>query len=879
MKYFACSCAPDAKPFYRSPAAGLLLYCYPGNKAIVFSEISNADLLLFKEPRALLPDCKRRMDETNRKQPIRLTSTCGFALTGRTERDNMKLTEYTSRFLPPTFLMPFSESEGPVRKFLPAVLSWSVTLLALLVCVGCIAHQPGSGGGGGSNGPTVVTVSPTSASVSGAATLQFTATVTPIPNQNVTWNVNGVQGGNATVGTILATGVYTAPVPPPTPNTVSITATSQADGTVSAAATVTITPSQVAVSLAAASGQIGVGATDQITATVTGTTNTTVAWYVNNILGGNSTFGTIANPNSNLIAVYTAPPTVPANTTVTITATSQANPAVTGTANVSIVPIVITISPSPASVAAGGGTQQFTASVTGATNPSVSWSVSPNANCPATNVGSINASNGLYTAPPWIPQPVSPPGPCPVTITATATVGGTAYPQTAVADVHISVSINGPPNDPSAPPPNTIGLGANWQYTATITGADPSNPLGPLVNWRTSSAQANAGTFDKATGFYTAPSVPPLVAATIYATSQFDSTQATNTTLTIQGSDPLGTITTPSELSCGGNSTLSSTATCYQTTVSCPGISDISAYLKVNTPSGSPQGTVLFGVGSGGSGLYDDPNSAGYTYGYQTINDILTAASGGFNTVQISFGIPFNSSQPNGWLQGPGGVRRLACRYATLADWIYNNPSAIALKLPAAATTSAPMCATGNSGGSGAIAYAVSGYGRGPDFAMIEPTSGPPMALLNQGCSPCFPSGSVCVGSTLNTANLCYAPADAAIIDTAYQSAGATTPTVCTDALNGNPGTDAAAMFVSDSILSTQANPSLAATKVNLLFGDDDPTNAVPQGMSWGSSITPASTHQCLVGVDHGIPNFEPGAPPLSSGQQSIANDIITMCK
>ena len=41
---------------------------------------------------------------------------CGFALTAVSERDNMKLTEYTSRFLPPTFLMGFSESEGLCAK-------------------------------------------------------------------------------------------------------------------------------------------------------------------------------------------------------------------------------------------------------------------------------------------------------------------------------------------------------------------------------------------------------------------------------------------------------------------------------------------------------------------------------------------------------------------------------------------------------------------------------------------------------------------------------------------------------------------------------------------------------------------------------------------
>src|SRR5438477_1618561 len=63
------------------------------------------------------------------------------------------------------------------------------------------ARQPGSG-------TTTVTVSPSTASVPVSTTKQFTATVTP-PGP-VTWSVNGLSGGNATVGTISATGLYTA---------------------------------------------------------------------------------------------------------------------------------------------------------------------------------------------------------------------------------------------------------------------------------------------------------------------------------------------------------------------------------------------------------------------------------------------------------------------------------------------------------------------------------------------------------------------------------------------------------------------------------------------------------------------------------------------
>jgi CBS domain-containing protein len=58
----------------------------------------------------------------------------------------------------------------------------------------------------------IVTVSPPTASVQvGGGTLTFVATVANTADSRVTWLVNGVAGGNTTVGTISTTGVYAAP--------------------------------------------------------------------------------------------------------------------------------------------------------------------------------------------------------------------------------------------------------------------------------------------------------------------------------------------------------------------------------------------------------------------------------------------------------------------------------------------------------------------------------------------------------------------------------------------------------------------------------------------------------------------------------------------
>jgi hypothetical protein len=180
--------------------------------------------------------------------------------------------------------------------------------------------------------PVAVSISPTSASVPTNATQQFTATVSGTSNTAVNWQVNGVAGGNSTVGTISTSGLYTAPSTVPSPATVTVAAVSQADSTKSAPATVTVTAqAQVSVSVAPASASVQVANTQQFTATVTGTSNTAVTWQVNGVTGGNSTVGTITSSG-----LYTAPSAVPSPATVTVTAISQADTTKSGSASVTV---------------------------------------------------------------------------------------------------------------------------------------------------------------------------------------------------------------------------------------------------------------------------------------------------------------------------------------------------------------------------------------------------------------------------------------------------------------------------------------------------------------------------------------------------------------
>jgi uncharacterized protein (DUF1800 family) len=105
--------------------------------------------------------------------------------------------------------------------------------------------------------PVAVTVSPDNRTIRCGTTtpLQMTARVINNSNQAVTWQVNGVSGGNNVLGTISSTGAYTPPLNLPggtapattsngtttlTPVTVKITALSTIDPTKSASVNVTL---------------------------------------------------------------------------------------------------------------------------------------------------------------------------------------------------------------------------------------------------------------------------------------------------------------------------------------------------------------------------------------------------------------------------------------------------------------------------------------------------------------------------------------------------------------------------------------------------------------------------------------------------------------
>ena len=179
-----------------------------------------------------------------------------------------------------------------------------------------IAGAPQSSSGSG------VTINPSSATVLAGQTQQFTATVSGISNQSVTWSLS------PSVGTIGSTGLYTAPATITGSQQVVATAVSVADSSKTGTAAITVgTQPQGGVSVAIdpQTVSLAAGQSQQFTATVSGTANAAVTWSVGSSLGSISNSG-----------LYSAPSGLTAQQSTSVVATSVADPTKSAAANVTV---------------------------------------------------------------------------------------------------------------------------------------------------------------------------------------------------------------------------------------------------------------------------------------------------------------------------------------------------------------------------------------------------------------------------------------------------------------------------------------------------------------------------------------------------------------
>jgi len=306
-------------------------------------------------------------------------------------------------------------------------------------------------GGGTSSAMTlsvvvVVAVNPPAQTVVVGQTQQFTASVTGSTNQGASWSVNGVPGGNATLGTVDSTGLYTGPAVPPTPNTLVITAASLVAPTQSGTATVTIVnPAPVVSTISPTTVNAGSGST---TLTVTG-----AGFCAQSVVElGSTALATTYGSGTQLTAVVAAAQLANAGS-VGVAVTTPAPGGGTSSAVTLSVVIVVAVSPSAQTVMVGQA-QQFTATVTGNTNQGATWSVNGVAGG-YTTVGTIG-STGLYTA------PAVPPTPNTLAVTAASAAAPSQSGTAAVTIVNPAPVVN-------SISPATVNAGSG-STTLTVTG-------------------------------------------------------------------------------------------------------------------------------------------------------------------------------------------------------------------------------------------------------------------------------------------------------------------------------------------------------------------------------------------------------------------------
>lgn len=141
---------------------------------------------------------------------------------------------------------------------------------------------------------------------------------------------------------------------------------------------------------------VGVNLSATFTATVTGTSNTSVAWTLSGTpcTGNPNPCGSI-DTNS---GVYKAPSTVPSPATITIIATSQADSTARGTTSTTIVPITAVVTPTPVNVG-HGLVQQFTATAAPDAAPQTfTWSCTQSGGASCANFVTNGAGVAVYTA-------------------------------------------------------------------------------------------------------------------------------------------------------------------------------------------------------------------------------------------------------------------------------------------------------------------------------------------------------------------------------------------------------------------------------------------------------------------------------------------------
>ena len=288
-----------------------------------------------------------------------------------------------------------------------------------------------------------------------------------------------------------------------------------------------VTPA-VTIQISPTSATLRVGQMRDFNASVANATDKTVAWFVNNIEGGNTTLGTIDKNG-----IYKPPATVPATNTVTIKVVPNADKTKSGTAAVTLqnaIPTFTTLTPSQINQGLA-----YSVDIVGTNflpTSKVLWDDTP---VTTTFVSSTKLNiKGLVTTIP----------------TGGNAVLAVSNPDPGAAKSGTRTLYVLPPIVLTVTPDNrSLRLGSTLDFNATVT-----NNADKSVDWLVNSIKGGDATVGKidANGLYTPPSVLPAnPKMVIMAVSKLDPKASDTTNLSLLNPTPVVTTVTPNPVKIG----------------------------------------------------------------------------------------------------------------------------------------------------------------------------------------------------------------------------------------------------------------------------------------------------------------------------------------
>jgi hypothetical protein len=283
---------------------------------------------------------------------------------------------------------------------------------------------------------------------------------------------------------------------------------------------------------------------------------------------------------------------------------------------------------------------------------------------------------------------------------------------------------------------------------------------------------------------------------------------------------------------------------CYEFEVQCPEVSEPErGLLTVDVVEGSPRGVVL--LASGGFGTYPYQLWPNGTPSLPQARIIRALHEAGLGTVQLSW----ENGWPIGSSQGAEGLTRLACRPATVAQWVKEH----------LVKSDQAFCAAGSSGGAMQISYMLTHYGLEDSISLAVPYGGHWSGRVDEGC----------LGSDPLEAAMHYRDDARSFIDSSFGfPASASGPCSSRD--------ESWREAFKDSSVSVGGDYYYPNTLVWLVVGGGDKSGALRQGLTYYDSLLRSGSPSVRLDI---IPNAPHTLVQTPEGEAMIRDILIGECR